>query len=70
MADRVEGVIVAEVIQGSPAMRAGLRKGDLIAQANRREVSNLEELRVAVSADEALLLNIQRRGGALYLILK
>ena len=67
---RIEGVIVAEVIQGSPAMRAGLRKGDLIAQANRREVSNLEEMRAAVSADGALLLNIQRRGGALYIILK
>ena len=51
-------------------MRAGLRKGDLIAQANRREISNLEEMRAVVSADGALLLNIQRRGGALYLILK
>ncbi len=67
---RIEGVIVAEVIAGSPAMRSGLRKGDLIAQVNRLEIHNLEEMRAAVDADGALLLNIQRRGGALYLILK
>ena len=66
----IEGVIVAEVLPGSPAMRSGLRKGDLIVQANRREVKTLEELQAAVAADSALLLNIQRRGGALYLILK
>ncbi len=67
---RIEGVIVAEVIAGSPAMRSGLRKGDLIVQVNRLEIHNLEEMRAAVDADGALLLNIQRRGGALYLILK
>jgi Do/DeqQ family serine protease len=67
---RIEGVVVAEVVAGSPAMLAGLRKGDLIAQANRREVRNIDQLREAVSGDDALLLNIQRRGGALYLILK
>ncbi|MCW8919483.1 MAG: DegQ family serine endoprotease [Gammaproteobacteria bacterium] len=67
---RVEGVVVAAVAPGSAAMLAGLRKGDLIAQANRREVKNLEELQAAVSADSALLLNIQRRDGALYLLLQ
>jgi serine protease Do/serine protease DegQ len=67
---RVEGVVVADVAAGSAAMRAGLRKGDVIAQANRREVRNLDEMREAVKGDSALLLNIQRRGGALYLILK
>jgi serine protease Do/serine protease DegQ len=67
---RVEGVVVAQVTAGSAAMVAGLRKGDLIAQANRREVRNLEELQAVVRADSALLLNIQRRDGALYLLLQ
>ncbi|MEN8171129.1 MAG: DegQ family serine endoprotease [Pseudomonadota bacterium] len=67
---RVEGVVVAEVAPGSAAMRAGLRKGDVIAQVNRQEVHNLDEMKVAIADESALLLNIQRRGGALYLILK
>ncbi len=67
---RIEGVVVAEVAPGSAAMRAGLRQGDVIAQANRREIKNLDEFRQAVEGESALLLNIQRRGGALYLILK
>jgi serine protease Do/serine protease DegQ len=67
---RIEGIVVVEVAPGSTAMLAGLRKGDLIAQANRREVKNLDELQAVVSADQALLLNIQRRDGALYLLLQ
>ncbi|MDH5783997.1 MAG: DegQ family serine endoprotease [Chromatiales bacterium] len=66
----VEGVVVADVAAGSPAMRSGLRKGDVIAQVNRREVKNLQQMKEIVDPDEALLLNIQRRNGALYLILK
>jgi serine protease Do/serine protease DegQ len=67
---RIEGVVVAEIAPGSAAMLAGLRRGDLIAQANRREVRNLDELQAAVLPDRALLLNIQRRDGALYLVLQ
>jgi serine protease Do/serine protease DegQ len=67
---RVEGVVVAEVAAGSAAVHAGLRQGDVISQANRKEVRNIDGLRAVVKSDSALLLNIQRRGGALYLILK
>ncbi len=67
---RVEGVVVSGVAPGSAAMRAGLRSGDVIAQANRYEVKNIEELKRVVSPQAALLLNIQRRDGALYLVLK
>lgn len=67
---RIEGVVVAEVAPGSVAMRAGLRKGDVIAQANRRQISNLDDMKAAIEGSSALLLNIQRRGGALYLVLK
>lgn len=67
---RVEGVVVAAVAPGSVAMLSGLRQGDLIAQANRHVIRNIDEMRKVVSAGDALLLNIQRRDGALYLILK
>lgn len=67
---RVEGVAVADVAPGSPAMRAGLRKGDIIAQANRQPVSDINSLRAAISGSDTLLLNIQRRGGALFLLLR
>ncbi len=67
---RVEGIVVADVAPGSPAMRAGLRKGDIIAQANRKPVSDLNSLGKAVKGSDALLLNIQRRGGAMFLLLR
>ncbi|MCW8828214.1 MAG: DegQ family serine endoprotease [Gammaproteobacteria bacterium] len=67
---RVEGVAVADVAPGSPAMQAGLRKGDLIAQANRQSVTDLNSLKAAISGSDTLLLNIQRRGGALFLLLR
>jgi len=67
---RVQGVVVADVAPGSAAMRAGLRKGDVIAQANRQMVSDINSLGAAVKGSDALLLNIQRRGGALFLLLQ
>ena len=67
---RVEGVVIANVEPGSPAMQAGLRKGDLIAQANRQAVTDLESLQAAVAGSESLLLNLQRGGGALFLLLR
>ena len=67
---RVQGVVVAEVAPGSAAMVAGLRKGDVISQANRKPVTDIDSLRTAVKGNDALLLNIQRRGGALFLLLQ
>jgi len=67
---KVTGVVVADVAPGSPAMASGLRKGDVIAQANRQAVSNIKELAAAVKGSNALLLNIQRRDGALFLLLQ
>jgi S1-C subfamily serine protease len=67
---KVQGVVVAEVAPSSPALIAGLRKGDVIVQANRKPVADLDNLRTAVKGSDALLLNIQRRGGALFLLLQ
>jgi serine protease Do/serine protease DegQ len=67
---RVQGVVVAEVAPASPALIAGLRQGDVIVQANRKPVADLDSLRAAIKGSDALLLNIQRRGGALFLLLQ
>lgn len=56
------GVLVSNVVPGSPAAQRGLRPGDVIIGVNRRRVSNLGELQQAAQG-QALLLNI-RRGNA------
>jgi len=66
------GVAVQTVTPGSPAWRTGLRPGDLISQANRHEIRTLEDLRRAVGGHggAALLLNVQRGRGALFLLIQ
>jgi Do/DeqQ family serine protease len=66
-----EGVLVAGIQQGSPAAYSGLRPGDIIMEANRQAVSNLADLRKAISnSDNKLLLRINRGGAALFLVIQ
>ena len=60
------GVLVANVVPGSPAAQRGLRPGDLITGVNRNKVSSLSDLREHATG-QALLLNI-RRGNATLLL--
>jgi Do/DeqQ family serine protease len=39
------GVVIAQVVPGSPAEQAGLREGDVVTRVNRRAVQNAAELR-------------------------
>lgn len=65
------GVIVDALEFGSTASRSGLREGDIIIGANRRDVRNLDELKSAASRSEnLLLLRIQRGNAALYLVIQ
>jgi len=66
---RIEGVLIAQVEAGSSAMQAGLRRGDVIISANRRQVKSVDDLAKAVSDSKKLLLNIRRGNGALFLYL-
>jgi serine protease Do/serine protease DegQ len=70
MHGKIEGVVVLDIEPGSPAWRAGLRKGDIIVQANRQNISNLDGLRKATQPNAPLLLNVQRRDGALFILLQ
>jgi S1-C subfamily serine protease len=66
---RIEGVLIVGIEPGSPALRAGLRKGDVIISANRARVKSVGELAQAAKGSNKLLLNIQRGNGALFLYL-
>src|SRR5213594_3940994 len=47
-----EGVIIDEVVPGSPAAQAQLQKGDVIRKFNGREVKNINALRSMVAQTE------------------
>jgi len=70
LAGKVEGVEVVDVERGSPAARAGLRKGDIIISVNRQPVKSVEDVRKAARGNKGILLNIQRGNGALFLVIK
>ena len=67
----LQGVVVLDVVPGSPAAAAGLRKGDVIVSVNRQPVTHLEELqKAAQGSGRGLLLNIRRGKGALFIIMQ
>jgi serine protease Do len=63
-----KGVVVTDVDPASQAASAGLQKGDVIQQVNRRPVTNAEEFAAAVrhSGGESLLL-VNREGNRIFL---
>jgi serine protease Do len=71
--DRAEGLLITSIKPGSAADEAGLRKGDVIAQINRRAVRSLADYRQEVAKAEkgkSLLLLVRRGEGSLFVALK
>lgn len=62
-----EPMQVGHVVEDSPAARAGLREGDVIAMANGQEIKNVSELidATAPRAGEPTVYVIEREGKAL-----
>src|SRR3569623_667880 len=68
---QIEGGLVTEVKSGTPAWRAGLRKGDVVMSVNRQPVANLDELKQVVKAARGgLLFNLRRGDGALFVLIQ
>jgi serine protease Do len=67
------GAIVAQVTPDSPALRAGLKNGDVIAQLNGHTIADGSALQVAVSQDQpgqTIQLGILRNGQPMTLSVK
>jgi len=67
------GALVTEVIEGSPAERAGIERGDVILEANRQAVPNAAAFVKAVRAAEpgkSVLLLVRSRRGTRYVPVK
>ena len=68
LSPRTKGVVVTEVAPGSKAEEAGLRRGDVIQEVNRKPVQSRQQFESAVrSAGENALLLVNRDGNTLFL---
>jgi serine protease Do len=62
-----KGVVVSRVAQDAPAFEAGLRRGDVITQVNRRPVASVTEFEQAVGRGGTALLLVNRGGGSIFI---
>jgi serine protease Do len=65
----ISGAVVASVDENSPAFEAGLRRGDIIQEINRKPVKNAHEaieLSEKISGDK-ILLRVWSRGGSRFI---
>ena len=67
-----KGVVISNVLPGTPAATAGLRRGDIIIEANRKTIADMDQLREVLKKEEgkANLLVIERRGTTFYVALE
>ncbi|MFH2012099.1 MAG: DegQ family serine endoprotease [Pseudomonadota bacterium] len=67
-----KGVLVTEVVAGSPADEAGIRQGDLIKEINRNPVNDLGSYMAILDKvkEDNILLLIRRADSILYVVLK
>ena len=66
----VPGVLVTNVQADSPAAQRGLRSGDVITHVNRQRVRTVAETREIVENAGSVILQIQRNGRGLLLLMR
>jgi serine protease Do len=69
---RTQGVVVTDVAPGSAVAEAGLRRGDVIQEVNRRPVRDLNEFNNAVrqGGKKPVLLLVNRGGSSIYVVIQ
>lgn len=66
-----EGVIVMQVMEGTPAFEAGLRGGDVIVRMAGEEVASLADLRFGLGATQGpLTIQVIRKGNPVELVIR
>ncbi|MCL1921930.1 MAG: Do family serine endopeptidase [Kiritimatiellaeota bacterium] len=67
-----QGVIIAEVMRGSPAEEAGLQTGMLVLEVNRKEVNSVKEFEQAIGKgkDGNVLLRVRTEQGTRFVNLR
>ena len=56
-----QGVLIDEIQRGSPAWNQGLRSGDLITSANKKQIFNLKQLKLILDkSHKTPILNVYR----------
>ncbi len=67
------GVVIASVEPNSSAQEAGLRKGDVIVELNRKKVRKLSDFKKIaknVNTKNNILLRVKRKGGKFFIVIK
>jgi len=65
------GVVIEDVDPEGPAARTGLRRGDIVLEANQAEVKDIEDLETAIGKNEERVVLLVRRGeSTLYLAIE
>lgn len=66
-----EGVLVMEVLEGTPASQAGLLAGDVIIRVGGEQVSSLKDLRFGVGyLERPLRLQVIRKGEPVQILIR
>jgi serine protease Do len=67
-----KGVVVTDVDPDSPAGDAGLLRGDVIQEVNRRSVNSVSDFQRAVrqAGKQPLVLSVNRQGDAAYIVIQ
>ncbi len=66
------GVVVADVLAGSPAQDAGLQRGDVIEQINRQPVNSVSDYRrlIAQFGKQTLVLLVNQGGNTTFMVVQ
>jgi serine protease Do len=67
----VNGVVVTDVPDASPAAEAGLQRGDVIEQVNRQSVNSIADYQrlIRQAGKEPLVLLINRGGNTTFMVI-